>query len=326
MDPRRITSSLFKTSQTLLSLPNQLKIQCTEFSFESSPRSSQKLVQKDFLMVHGVNFSGALWYKFAQELIELAEADTSTRYKFRCVMPTLPLGAHTIPLPLSMTNSISLIVDSLYHIAKECKLEKAILFGNDTGGALCQVFLSKYSSEMGGLVLTNCDSYEDFFPIPLSLLHYAAFVPCFGTLVKYLMKWDSTRRVVYGVVSRKAWKQEGEMYDFVKEMASPLFEPSIQKDYANVLQDITSVHTMEAAKAFPSFDKPVLVAWTSERDWFFKEEMAKRLVADFPKALLRKIPNSKTIIPLDNPSDLAQCVLEFVNGEFFNGDKQSKEL
>ena len=43
-------------------------------------------------------------------------------------------------------------------------LDNVTLVGNDTGGALCQLVVTRHPERIGRLVLTNCDAYDKFPP------------------------------------------------------------------------------------------------------------------------------------------------------------------
>ena len=66
-------------------------------------------------------------------------------------------------------------------------------------------------------------------------------------------------------------------------------------------------HTQEAARHFGEFDKPVLVAWATEKD-FFPVEYGERLARDFPQGRLERIEDSWTFVPEDQPERLAELI------------------
>lgn len=80
------------------------------------------------VLLHGLLMDGTLW----QEVAEALEVD------HRCVVPTLPLGAHRRPLgpgaDLSLRGVARLVVELLEHL----DLRDVTLVGNDTGGAIAQ--------------------------------------------------------------------------------------------------------------------------------------------------------------------------------------------
>jgi pimeloyl-ACP methyl ester carboxylesterase len=68
-----------------------------------------------------------------------------------------------------------------------------------------------------------------------------------------------------------------------------------------------------------AFDRPVLVAWASE-DRVMPPEHGRRLAELFPLGRLVEIPDSYTLIPEDQPGELARVVREFVRDTSFVRD------
>ena len=53
----------------------------------------------------------------------------------------------------------------------------ALLVGNDTGGAVCQLVATRHPERLGRLVLTDCDAYENFLPPMFRPLQVMGHVP-----------------------------------------------------------------------------------------------------------------------------------------------------
>ena len=64
------------------------------------------------------------------------------------------------------------------------------------------------------------------------------------------------------------------------------------------------------SKRFQEFDRPVLIAWGQEKD-FFPAEYGERLAHDFPNGRLERIEDSWTFVPEDQPELLAKLIAEF---------------
>ena len=109
------------------------------------------------VFVHGVLADHRLWSGVADRL---------AAHGVRSILPTLPLGAHTVPMradaPLSPSTVAGVIGDLLTHL----DLRDVTLVGNDTGGALCQFLLAADPSRIGRVVFTNCDAFDVFPPRP----------------------------------------------------------------------------------------------------------------------------------------------------------------
>src|SRR5262249_47121802 len=105
------------------------------------------------VFLHGLLVNANLWRKVVTRLSP----------DFRCIALDLPLGAHTLPMPdaadLTPHGLAALVADALEALA----LEQVTLVGNDTGGALCQIVVTRRPERIGRLVLTSCD-YRDNFP------------------------------------------------------------------------------------------------------------------------------------------------------------------
>ena len=106
------------------------------------------------MFVHGALVNADLWRKVVPELAK----------DFRCIAPDLPLGSHTPAMnadaDLSPIGNARLIADFLDAL----DLDRVTLVGNDTGGALCQLVVTRHPERVGRLVLTNCDAYDNFPP------------------------------------------------------------------------------------------------------------------------------------------------------------------
>jgi pimeloyl-ACP methyl ester carboxylesterase len=71
---------------------------------------------------------------------------------------------------------------------------------------------------------------------------------------------------------------------------------------------------LEAAESLPSFDRPALVVWASE-DRVMPPEHGRRLADLLPRGRLVEIPDSYTLIPLDQPGPLADAIRGFTAGK-----------
>ena len=67
---------------------------------------------------------------------------------------------------------------------------------------------------------------------------------------------------------------------------------------------------LRAAESLPAFDRPALVVWAAG-DRVMPPEHGRRLASLFPDARLLEIPGSYTLIPLDQPAQLAAAIGEF---------------
>jgi pimeloyl-ACP methyl ester carboxylesterase len=251
------------------------------------------------VLVHGLLVNSLLW----ADVAELLAKD------FRVIAPDLPLGSHTQPLEpgtdLTPTGLAQLITDFLTALG----LERVTLVGNDTGGALCQLVAVHHGERVGRLVLTPCDSYESFPPPALAPLMALGHIPGAIWAVGNSMRARFAQRlpIAYGWLSKKPIDE-----DVMRTFLGPLqTSRAIRREVAMVMRGVDKRYTLEAAKHFAAFDKPVLIAWAPE-DHFFKFQNAERLVRDFPNARLERIEDSLTFVSIDQPQRLAEVITGFV--------------
>jgi pimeloyl-ACP methyl ester carboxylesterase len=103
------------------------------------------------LFVHGAGLSGALWRQVIDDL-----SSTS-----RCIAVDLP--AHGAS-PARDDMSVTALAEALADLCDSLGLGQVDLVGNDTGGAIAQVFAARHPGKLRSLTLTNCDCEGNFPP------------------------------------------------------------------------------------------------------------------------------------------------------------------
>jgi pimeloyl-ACP methyl ester carboxylesterase len=228
--------------------------------------------------------------------------------QFRCIALDLPLGSHTLPMPeadLTPHGLADLIADALEALA----LEQVTLVGNDTGGALCQMVVTRRPERVGQLVLTSCDYRDNFPPRMFRYFKPAAAVPGAMKLLMLPMRLRALRRLplAFGwLVKRPIDRQAEDSY-----LLAGMTIPGVERDLKRVVKGIDTRYTNEAADRLGEFDKPALIAWSRD-DRFFKPAHAQRLAQDLPNARLEWIENARSLSPEDEPGQLAELIADFV--------------
>jgi pimeloyl-ACP methyl ester carboxylesterase len=251
------------------------------------------------LFVHGLLVNGALWRKVVPELAP----------DFRCIAPDWPLGSHEVPLgdaadwtPAGMA---ALIADFMAAL----ELDDVTLVGNDSGGALSQIVVTRHPERVGRLVLTPCDAFENFPPKMFRYLGWAARVPGGMGPIVQSMRLRANRRtpIAFG------WLTKRRLPNAVSDhYVNPVIhDRRIREDARAFILGVDSAYTMAAADKLPGFDRPVLLAWAPE-DRFFPIAHAERLAELLPDARLARIEDSRTFVSEDQPQRLAELIAGFV--------------
>ncbi|MBV8345968.1 MAG: alpha/beta fold hydrolase, partial [Mycolicibacterium sp.] len=113
------------------------------------------------LFVHGILVDNRLWSEVAEGL---------ARQGFRCILPTWPLGSHTVPVNPGADLSPRGVAAMIGDVMTTLDLTDVTLVGSDTGGGLCQFVIDAYPERVGRLVLTNCDAFDKFPPFPFPIV------------------------------------------------------------------------------------------------------------------------------------------------------------
>jgi pimeloyl-ACP methyl ester carboxylesterase len=253
---------------------------------------------KPIVLVHGLLTNGELWREVAPRLAT----------DFRVIAPDWPLGSHELPLNPGADFSPLGLAKIIADFLAELELEDVTLVGNDTGGALSQLVAVHHPARLGRLVLTPCDAYENFLPPMFRPLQALAHVPGAVFVVAQSLRPRAARRLPFAY----GWLTKRPIADDLSDawLAPALSSSGVRHEIAEILRGISSRYTLDAAKRFGEFTKPVLIAWAPE-DRFFKLRYAERMASAFPDARLERIEDSLTFVSLDQPERTADLIAGF---------------
>jgi pimeloyl-ACP methyl ester carboxylesterase len=113
--------------------------------------------------------------------------------------------------------------------------------------------------------------------------------------------------LVYGQMSK-----HGVPDALLREWLEPLRRREIQRDVRKYIGDVSRGRRdmRSATSSLGEFDRPVLVVWDSEGSMMPNDE-GRKLASDFPDARLVEIADSYTLIPIDQPVELAATIRDF---------------
>jgi pimeloyl-ACP methyl ester carboxylesterase len=253
---------------------------------------------KPIVFVHGYLVDGRLWDGTAERL----------SVQHRCITPDWPLGAHQVAMNPDADLSPAGIADLIADFLAALDLEDVTIVGNDSGGAMSQVFVTRHPERVGRLVLTNCDTHDNFPPSIFKLMPPLAKLPGGMTALALPFRVGALRRAAFAPFAKT--KIPPELIDSWMEPAQK--DRDVARDTAKVTAGMNKRYTLEAAKRLADFDRPTLLAWAPE-DRVFKLSYAERLAETIPNATLETIEDAKTFVPLDQPGRLAELIGAFVS-------------
>lgn len=251
---------------------------------------------RPIVFIHGALVTSSLWRKVIPTLSQ----------HFRCIAPTLPLGAHRTPMNPDADLTPPGLARLIAEFIAALDLKDVVLVGSDTGGALCQLVLTRHPERLGGLVLTNCDAYTNFFPPLLRAFQVPPYLPGGMKALTQLWRLDAVQWLIYKLVAHNV-PERALLRTF---FAASTESADIRRDTAKFLRGIHNRHTLEAARHFSQVRIPVQIIWGRD-DLFFPLRDAERLKVDLPNARLAIVERSRTFIAEDQPDAVSEHILRF---------------
>ena len=254
------------------------------------------------VLCHGLLMTASLWDAVVAELGP----------GFRCVRPTLPLGAHRRPMRADADLSLRGQVWLLAEFLERLELEEVTLVFNDWCGA--QLLVAEgWDGRVGRLALASCETYDNYPPgLPGRVAALAARLPGGLAAVLKPLRIKALRRLpmTFGLMSKRPLPEElGDQW-----LEPALTNAAIRRDLRKYAGD-TRQGRRQLVKANPrlsGFAKPVLVVWAAE-DKVMPAAAGRRLAASFPNSRFIEIPDSRTLIPIDQPRALAGAIATFIS-------------
>ena len=250
------------------------------------------------VFTHGFPMNGRQWSRVLPHLDG-----------YRCILPTLPLGAHRIPMHADADLSQPGVASLLGEFLDALDLDDVTLVVNDWGGP--QFLLgSPPARRIGRLVLVACEAFDNFPPPSARPLALLCRVPGGTWLFTRLLGRRFLRhdRRAFGALTRTGLPD-----DLLDEWFAPSREdPLIRRDLRKFATGTPPRATLLAWSArLRTFRNPALVVWAVE-DVMMPASHGPRLVATLPNARLVTIEGSATLVPWDRPDDLARELLAFL--------------
>jgi pimeloyl-ACP methyl ester carboxylesterase len=254
---------------------------------------------KPVVFVHGYLVDGRLWDGVVDRLCD----------RFRCLAPDWPMGAQQIAMKPGADLSPYGVAAAIAGFLEALELEDVTIVGNDSGGAMSQVLVSRHPERVGRLVLTNCDTHENFPPGIFKALPRLAKLPGGMAMISAPFRVAAISHRAFKPFARTAIPDR-----LVDSWMRPgLEDDGVRDDLRKVTIGLDKRYTLEAAANLRGSELPILLAW-APGDRYFPISYAERLASEAGNARIVQIPGAKTFVPLDQPQRLAEEIAEFAGG------------
>ncbi|MCB1253970.1 MAG: alpha/beta hydrolase [Austwickia sp.] len=228
---------------------------------------------------------------------------------YRCLRPTLPLGGHRQPMRPDADLTHHGIARLLGEFLERLDLHEVTLVLNDWGGGQF-LLLEPAGARVARLVLVACEAFDNFPPPPARPMAQLARVP--GGLWPFvqLMRLGAVRRAPWGYRAMTVRPLPDEV--LIDWFAPATRSAAIRRDFAKFSRSAPSRKAQSSwFEPLRSVRVPVLVVW-ARQDTMMPPEHGPRLARHYPNARLVEIDDSATLVPWDQPEELARVLREFL--------------
>ena len=253
------------------------------------------------VLLHGVLMNGRLWDAVVDDL----------RRDYRCIVPELPFGAHSRPMPETADLSLGSLAELVADLLEELQLEAVTLVCNDWGGAQLVIWPGQ-SRRVANLVLVSCEAFGNYPPgLPGRLLRLSAFLPGGIFLAAQLLRsrWIRQLPLTFGSMSKRGVPNNV----FLRWLEPLRHNRRVRRDLGKYLRSSpTTKQLLDWAARQGTYPGSVLVVWAREGR-LMPPIHAERLAAHFGDSELAWVDDSRTLIPIDQPGVLTRHLRRFLD-------------
>jgi pimeloyl-ACP methyl ester carboxylesterase len=242
------------------------------------------------LFLHGVPLSGYHWRHQLATLSDLR----------RCIAPDLMGLGHSEIAP-DQDLRFSAQADMLLELLDALGVDQVDLVGNDSGGGIAQILAAQAPGRVRSLVLTNCDTHDNWPP--------PAFLPVveLAKQGRFAAMLAATRGNT--APFEPAFERHAERAAALEVYLEPIL--SSPQRMANLDRYVASMDNAQTTRIRPQLEKlevPTLVAW-GLGDVYFGEEWADWLARTIPGVRqVEKIPRARLFFPEERPFETCTLI------------------
>ena len=258
------------------------------------------------LFVHGLPLNGYHWRHVIDRL----------RHRRRCIAIDL-MGLGYSEIASAQDVSFTAQAQMLAEVLDALGIEQVDLTGNDSGGAVAQIFAVHFPDRLRSLVLTNCDVHDGWPPpqvLPLiERARNGTLAPVFQAMIE---RPDLARERFAGGEAAPLFRCYADPSVLTDEIIRLYLQPPLSSQqridaFQRYWLGFDNAHTVAIHAALKTLQVPALIVW-GLKDIFFDKKWAYWLKDTLPNARrVVEVEDAALFFPEDRPDALATPVLEF---------------
>jgi pimeloyl-ACP methyl ester carboxylesterase len=258
------------------------------------------------LFVHGVPLNGYHWRHVIDQV----------RHRRRCIAVDLMGLGYTDIAPaqdVSFTAQARMIAEVINALG----IDKIDLVGNDSGGAVAQIFAAHYPDRLRSLVLTNCDVHDGWPPPQVLPLMERARNGTLAAVFAPLLDRPDLARERYGrgesVPLFRSYADPGVLTDeIIRLYLTPLLSsPQRIAAFERYWLSFDNAQTVSIHQDLQRLKIPTLIVW-GLADIFFDVKWAYWLKDTIPGAeRVIEVADGRLFFAEDRPKSLSEPLLGF---------------
>jgi pimeloyl-ACP methyl ester carboxylesterase len=258
------------------------------------------------LFIHGVPLNGFHWRHVIAQV----------QHRRRCIAIDLMGLGYT---DIGPTRDISFTAQArmIAEVIDALGIETIDLIGNDSGGAVAQIFAACYPERLRSLVLTNCDVHDGWPPAQvLPIMERARNGTLAAVFAPLVDRPDLARERYVRGESVPLFRSYADPSVLTDEIIRLYLEPLLASQerieaFQRYWLAFDNTHTVSIQAALRSLKVPTLIVWGLE-DIFFDRKWAYWLKDTIPGAQrVIEIPDGRLFFPEDRPDSLTEPMLSF---------------
>jgi len=256
--------------------------------------------------VHGVPINGYHWRHVVDRV----------QHRRRCIAIDL-MGLGYTEIAPSQDVSFTAQAHMIAEVLDKLGIEKIDLVGNDSGGAIAQIFAAHYPHRLTSLVLTNCDVHDGWPPpevLPImERCRNGTLAPIFQPM---LDRPDLARERYARGESAPLFRSYADPSvltdDVIRLYLQPLLSSPQRIDaFQRYWLGFDNAQTVAIHGALKKLQVPTLIVW-GLKDIFFDKKWAYWLKDTIPGASrVVEVEDGRLFFPEDRPDALVVPVLKF---------------